>query len=129
MQQRLKKHPFFEVFDGADTNMSVGARSLSTTPLQALFLMNNPFVHEQADQLAIRIGMAYDTMPERVDYAFRLAYGRPAKPEEIKEAIAYIDKTKVQLQTLNIPSEKYTRMALASYCHVLLSSDEFLYVD
>jgi uncharacterized protein DUF1553/uncharacterized protein DUF1549/cytochrome c len=129
MQQRLKKHPFFEVFDGADTNMSVGARSLSTTPLQALFLMNNPFIYEQADQLAIRIGMAYDTMPGRVDYAFRLAYGRPAKPEEIKEAIAYIDKTKVQLQTLKIPNEKYIRMALASFCHVLLSSDEFLYVD
>jgi uncharacterized protein DUF1553 len=125
----LKKHPFFEVFDGADTNMSVGVRSLSTTPLQALFLMNNPFIYEQADQLAIRIGMAYDTMPGRVDYAFRLAYGRPAKPEEIKEAIAYIDKTKVQLQTLKIPNEKYIRMALASFCHVLLSSDEFLYVD
>lgn len=129
MQQRLKKHPFFEVFDGADTNMSVGARPLSTTPLQALYLMNNPFVHEQADQLAIRVGMAFDTMPERVDYTFRLAYGRPAKPEEIKEALAYLEQAKVNLQKLKIPSEKYTRMALASYCHVILSSDEFLYVD
>jgi hypothetical protein len=129
MQQRLKKHPFFEVFDGADTNMPVGERPLSTTPLQALYLMNNPFVHEQADQFALRIGMAYDTMPERADYAFRLAYGRPAKPEEVKEAIAYIEKTKLNLQTLNVPREKYTRIALASYCRVLLSSNEFLYVD
>jgi hypothetical protein len=129
MQQRLKKHPFFEVFDGADTNMTVGERPLSTTPLQALYLMNNPFVHEQADQFALRVGMAYDTMPERANYAFRLAYGRSAQPEEVKEAIAYIEKTKLNLQTLNVPREKYTRMALASYCRVLLSSNEFLYVD
>jgi cytochrome c553 len=129
MQQRLKKHPFFEVFDGADTNMTVGERPLSTTPLQALYLMNNPFVHEQADQFALRVGMAYDTMPERVNYAFQLSYGRSAKPEEVREAIAYIEKTKVNFQTLNIPREKYTRMALASYCRVLLSSNEFLYVD
>jgi hypothetical protein len=129
MQQRLKKHPFFEVFDGADTNMAVGERPMSTTPLQALYLMNNPFVHEQADQFALRVGMAYDAMPERVDYAFRLAYGRSAKPEEVKEAIAYIDQTKLNLQASNIPREKYTRMALASFCRVLLSSNEFLYVD
>jgi hypothetical protein len=129
MQQRLKKHPFFEVFDGADTNMAVGERPLSTTPLQALYLMNNPFVHEQADQFALRVGMAYDTMPERVDYAFRLAYGRSPKPDEVKEAIAYIEQTKLNLQTLNIPREKYTRVALASFGRVLLSSNEFLYVD
>jgi hypothetical protein len=129
MQQRLKKHPFFEVFDGADTNMAVGERPLSTTPLQALYLMNNPFVHEQADQFALRVGMAYDTMAERVDYAFQLAYGRSAKPEEVKEAVAYIEQTKLNLQALNVPREKYTRKALASYCRVLLSSNEFLYVD
>jgi hypothetical protein len=129
MQQRLKKHPFFEVFDGADTNMAVGERPLSTTPLQALYLMNNPFVHEQADQFALRVGMAYDTMPERVGYAFRLAYGRAPKPAEVKDAIAYIEQAKLNLQKLDIPREKYTRMALASFCRVLLSSNEFLYVD
>jgi Protein of unknown function (DUF1549)/Protein of unknown function (DUF1553)/Planctomycete cytochrome C len=129
MQQRLKKHPFFEVFDGADTNMTVGERPVSTTPLQALYLMNNPFVHAQADQFALRVGMAYDTMPERVDYAFQLAYGRSGKPEEVKEAIAYIEQTKLNIQALNIPREKYTRMALGSFCRVLLSSNEFLYVD
>jgi Protein of unknown function (DUF1553)/Protein of unknown function (DUF1549)/Planctomycete cytochrome C len=129
MQQRLKKHPFFEVFDGADTNMAVGERPLSTTPLQALYLMNNPFVHEHADQFAVRVGMAYDTMPERVDYAFRLAYGRAPKPAEVKDAIAYIEQAKLDLQKLDIPREKYTRIALASFCRVLLSSNEFLYVD
>ncbi|MCI0666349.1 MAG: PSD1 and planctomycete cytochrome C domain-containing protein [Acidobacteria bacterium] len=129
MQQRLKKHPFFEVFDGADTNMPVGERPLSTTPLQALFLMNNPWFHEQADYFAVRIGMAYEPTAERVDHAFRLAYGRHATPEEINEAAVFLQQAKLKLQKLKIPTENMTRMLLASYCRVLMSSNEFLYVD
>src|SRR5439155_634956 len=56
MQQRIKKHPFLETFDGADPNATTAVRSISTTPIQALFMMNDPFVHEQADQFAVRIG-------------------------------------------------------------------------
>ncbi len=62
MQQRLKKHPFFEVFDGADTNATTDNRAQSVTPVQALFLMNSPFMHEQSDRFAVRVGMAYDTL-------------------------------------------------------------------
>jgi len=129
MQQRLKKHPFFEVFDGADTNMPVGERPLSTTPLQALFLMNNQWFHDQADFFAVRIGMAYDTTAERVNHVFRLAFGRRATPEEINEAAVFLQKAKLDLQKMNIPEENVTRMSLASYCRVLMSSNEFLYVD
>ena len=129
MQQRLKKHPFFEVFDGADQNATTGNRTESVTPLQALFLMNNPLVHEQADNLAARVGRMYNTMPGQIDYAFRLAYGRPAKPSEIKEALTYIEQTKQKLQALNFSPQKLAQAALASYLHVLLSSNEFLYVD
>src|SRR3989454_2472614 len=41
MQQRIKKQPFLELFDGADTNATTGERPVSTTPLQALFMMND----------------------------------------------------------------------------------------
>jgi Protein of unknown function (DUF1553)/Protein of unknown function (DUF1549)/Planctomycete cytochrome C len=129
MQQRLKKHPFFEVFDGADTNMPVGERPLSTTPLQALFLMNNKWLHEQADFFAVRIGMAYQTTAERVNHAFRLAYGRHATPEEINDAAVFLQKAKLNLQGMKTPDENLIRMSLASYCRVLMSTNEFLYVD
>ena len=129
MQQRQKKHPLMEVFDGADTNAITSPRPLSTTPLQALFLMNNPFVHQQADHFAVRVGMAYDTLPERIDYAFLLAYGRPAKPQEVREAMLHIQQVRNELQAIKTPAEQQTRAALASYLRVLLASDEFLYVD
>jgi hypothetical protein len=129
MQQRLKKHPFFEVFDGADTNMVVGERPLSTTPIQALFLMNNPLLHEQADAFAVRVGMAFDTLPERVNYAYRLAFGRAAKPDEIKDAQEYLQQVRPQLTATNIAADRVNRAAWASYLRVVLSSNEFLYVD
>lgn len=129
MQQRLKKHPFFEVFDGADTNMPVGERPLSTTPIQALFLMNNPLMHEQADAFAVRVGMAFDTLPERVNYAYRLAFGRAAKPEEIKDAQAYLQQVRPQVAATNTAPDRINRAAWASYLRVVLSSNEFLYVD
>jgi hypothetical protein len=129
MQQRQKKHPLMEVFDGADTNTITSPRPLTTTPLQALFLMNNPFVHQQADNFAVRVGLAYDGLPQRINYAFLLAYGRPAKPAEIREAITYVQQARKELQAVSTPTDQLTRAALGSYLRVLLGSNEFLYVD
>jgi hypothetical protein len=129
MQQRLKKHPFFEVFDGADQSATTDVRGQSITPVQALFLMNNSLMHEQSDQLAVRVGMAFDTVPERVNYAFRLAYGRSATLAEIKEATAYLQQVRRELITAKTPAERLNRATLASYLRVVLGSNEFLYVD
>jgi hypothetical protein len=125
----LKKHPFFEVFDGADTNATTDNRAQSVTPVQALFLMNSPFMHEQSDRFAVRVGMAYDTLRERIDYAFRLAYGRAARPEEVHEAENYLRRTRPELQASGAPVDQLNRKALASYLRVVISSNEFLYVD
>jgi len=129
MQQRLKKHPFFEVFDGADTNAGADTRAQSVTPVQALFLMNSPFMHEQSDHFALRVGMAYDTLRDRIDYAFRLAYGRAAKVEEIREAENYLRRIRLELQASGISADQLNQKALASYLRVVMSSNEFLYVD
>ncbi len=129
MQQRLKKHPFFEVFDGADSNATTDGRAQSVTPVQALFLMNSPFMHEQSDLFAVRVGMAYDTLQGRIDYAFRLAYARAPRLEEIREAQNYLRRTRLELQAGGAPVDQLNRKALASYLRVVMSSNEFLYVD
>ncbi len=129
MQQRIKKQPFLEVFDGADPNATTGVRPVSTTPIQALFMMNDPFAHEQADQLAIRIGLAKTETAQRISYAYRLALGRPASSEEIKMGKEYLRQCAQNLKETNLPKEKQARAALASYCRTLFSSNEFLFVD
>ncbi|WP_040546927.1 PSD1 and planctomycete cytochrome C domain-containing protein [Pedosphaera parvula] len=129
MQQRIKKQPFLEVFDGADPNATTGARPISTTPIQALFMMNDKFVYEQADKLAVRIGLAQSTEGKRIDYAYHLVFGRPATPEEIKMGRDYLRDSRAALKETRVPTDQQPRAALASYARVLFSSNEFLYVD
>ncbi len=60
------------------------------TSLQALAMLNSAFVEEQADLLAVRAGMAYSTDAERIDYAYRLLYGRAPTPAELVDCKNYL---------------------------------------
>lgn len=129
MQQRIKKQPYLEVFDGPDPNATTGERLVSTTPIQALFMMNAPFAHEQADMLALRVGMASREDRERISYAHQLAFGRPASKEEIRLGADYLRRCLEALNETSLPADQQARAALASYARVLFSSNEFMYVD
>ena len=84
MTQRLVKHPYLAIFDGPDTNMSTEGRPRSTVPLQALYLMNNPFVQEQAAGLARRlIGRLGPDAADRD----RLSTGLVAPPPPMRQKI------------------------------------------
>jgi hypothetical protein len=129
MQQRLRKHPLMEVFDGPDTNAATAVRPSSTTPVQALYLMNDPFVHTQADLFAVRVGMAYGETTRRIEHAYRIALGRSATPAEVRDAAQYLTQISADLKKAGSTEERLMREALSSYLRVLLSSNEFLYVD
>ena len=66
MTQRIQRHPYLALFDGPDTNASTAVRLTSTTPLQALFLMNDPFVHEQAKRFAARLLAEHIHVPQKI---------------------------------------------------------------
>jgi Protein of unknown function (DUF1553)/Protein of unknown function (DUF1549) len=129
MQQRIRAHPQLSIFDGADTNTPTGERALSTTPLQALFMLNNPFVHKQADNFAVRVGLAFADDARRIEYAYRLAFGRPPTLTESKRGLEYLRDIRPDLTAIGIEEEAQTRAALASYLRVLVSSSEFIFVD
>ncbi len=129
MQQRIRAHPQLAIFDGADTNAATGERMLSTTPLQALFMMNDPFVHKQADQFAVRVGLAFADDTQRIDYAYRLAFGRKPTTAEVEKGLRYLRDVRPDLASVKVEEEVQTRAALASYLRVLLSSSEFIFVD
>lgn len=128
MQQRIRKNPFLELFDGADTNATTGERPTSTTPLQALFMMNDPFAHSEAEQFAQRLA-TLSVESSRIELAYRLAFGRAASPEEIRQGEDYVRECQLALQQTTLPTDKRSSAAWASYCRVLLSSNEFLFID
>ena len=122
MQQRLRKHPFLALFDGADTNSSTAVRATSTTPLQALFAMNDLFVHERATRLAAQLTALAPDEPKRLELAFLTLYARPPQPEETAMFTDYLAQLREKKQ---LPPEQ----AWASLARVLLSANEFLYLD
>ena len=91
--------------------------------------MNDPFVHAQSDLFAVRMGLAFETLRERINYAYQLAYGRSATPEEQKLGADYLSEAKMDLSGTEVPADMRIRGALASYMRVLMSSNEFLYVE
>ena len=85
-------HELFEVFDFADQNRSVGARSLTTAAPQALLMLNSPFVMEQARAAAERaLGSDHDLADEqRIERAFRETLGRRPSNGELGIALAAV---------------------------------------
>ena len=129
MTQRTRRHPFLGLFDGADPNASTGQRSTTTVPTQALFFLNDPFVHEQADRLAARLLQAATEDGPRIDLAHRIVYGRPATPDETRAGEEYLRRYVQGLKAAGVPAEKQVAAAWASYARVLFAANEFVYID
>ena len=80
-----------QVFDFADPNLVTGERTTSSVATQALFLMNNPFVRQQAEEASSRLLAEKETSNNaRIDHAYRLALGRNPTVEEKNIILDYI---------------------------------------
>ena len=90
MVQRLQSHPFLGLFDGPDPNATTAVRTETTTPTQALYLLNSPLVHEQATAFALRILAHSKDADERVQYAYECAFGRVPTQPEVARAMCFV---------------------------------------
>ena len=106
------KDPMLEAFDCPDPSVKTPRRGVTTTPLQALELMNNSFVQRQAKQLAERaMASAGGDLGAAIQTAYRLAVGRTPTADETNRATAAAKDR-----------------GLNSVCWALLNSTEFIYV-
>jgi hypothetical protein len=110
-RRRSLPYPMFDTFDHPDMNVTAGARNVSTVPTQALTLLNNPFVLNQAKFLAERVRREATDPYTQVDLAYRIALARPATETESKIGLDLISK-----------------YSLESFTHVVLNLDEFMYM-
>jgi hypothetical protein len=128
MTQRIQRHPFLALFDGPDTNAGTPARVTSTTPLQALYLMNDPFVHAQAKRFAARLLAEQSNDLARIERAYLLLYGRPPTDEELSAATQYLSRVREKLGE-RPGSSRPSAAAWESLTRALFLSNEFVYVD
>jgi hypothetical protein len=109
------------LFDFPDPNISSAERTITTVPLQQLFVLNSEFRARSAKTLAARLtaGPASDHAA-CIRRAFPLLYGRPVTEPELRLGLAFLNDPEPR-------SAPLTRWE--QYAQVLLSANEFLYVD
>jgi hypothetical protein len=104
--------------DFPDPTTHSASRTPTTTPLQQLFVLNSDFMRRAATALAGRLSAAGPDDAGRVRRAYLLLYGRPATLAEERLGQQFLAGCGADRQE-----------AWREYAQVLLSSNEFLYVD
>ena len=118
------------LFDSADPNSVTAVRNETTVTPQALFLLNNPFVREQALHFAKRLlADAGETDANRIRTAYRLALGRDPTDDETKTSLAFVAQYANRAMKLGYQRDSARLSAWQSYCQTMLCRNEFLYVD
>jgi hypothetical protein len=107
------RNPLLDTFDCPDPSTTAPTRQVTTTPLQALALLNNALVLELAARFADRLGREMPGDPAgQVALAYRLAYSRDPGPDEADRATRAVRES-----------------GPAVLCRAILNSSEFLFVD
>ena len=117
---------FLSIFDVADPELVVGQRDVTTVATQALYMMNSPFVHDQAAEMSNKVLASGSTDQARIDYAFRLAFSRSADVKEQEVSLAFLNEYEKSLDTAK-PATNRRQEAWTQLCHSLLASGEFRY--
>jgi hypothetical protein len=116
------------VFDQPVMATNCTRRTPSAVPIQSLTLLNDAFMLEQADAFAARVAAAAGAPEKRVEAAFRLALARTPSAEETAAGLALLARVRAHLAAEKVPRAEAERRALAELCHMLLCTNEFLYV-
>jgi hypothetical protein len=139
---RHKLSDTLQTFDFPDPAIHCARRSNTTTPLQQMFVLNSPFMREQATALAEQVNKDVNgAVEQKVQFAHRLLFARDASvtelaiatrflpavlPESEQQAASSSEPVKGEEEIAKVPASQ-TRWS--RYAHALLSSNEFLYID
>ncbi|MBI1323480.1 DUF1553 domain-containing protein [bacterium] len=118
---RHRLNDLLRLFDFPDPNITAGERSITTVPLQQLFVLNSDFMVRQSKALAARLTRERTTDTERIDRAFRLIYGRSPAESEKTAAVEFLADS---------PKSDADRLTpLEQMCLALLGTNELVYLD
>jgi hypothetical protein len=122
---------FLGVFDYPMMDTNCTRRVPSATPLQSLTMMNDQFILDSAGYLAARAGeMAQsDAAARKIEAAYLLALSRKPTAAEIRLGEEYLRRQQEIYLNANEPAPKAAAKSFAGLAQMLLSSNEFLYVD
>ncbi len=127
---------FLNVFDAPVMETNCTRRVTSTTPTQALTILNSSFMESQSAHFAQRVEREtpatmmtdYESKKAKIRVAFRLAFGRIPTENEMKATLGFLQAQTLRYNTTKKPKEAGLS-AFTDLCLALLSSNEFVYLD
>ncbi len=108
---RQEKDQVFGAFDCPDASMVVPRRSRSTTPLQALNLLNSRFVIQQAEILAARLQEECSSDADRIQRVWQLCFQREPTDVELDESRQFL-----------------AQEGLVQFARAMLNTNEFVFI-
>lgn len=117
---------FSSTFDGANPNACTAKRPDTTVPQQTLYALNSEFIQDRAAALArSSLEQSHDQSDEgRIAWMTRRAWGREPKAEELEKMLSFLRGGVSERPAEGWPPQRWGRLA-----HVLLASNEFLFID
>jgi hypothetical protein len=127
-QRRSLVLPIVEAFDGADMSSTCPRRAVTTIAPQALALFNGEFSRAESEKFAARVVKEAGNEPEKqIGRAYQIALVRRPTPAQKALALSFLQKqTQLHAQAGQMDA---AFAALADLCHVLINTNEFLYLD
>ncbi len=129
------------VFDQPVMETNCERRTVSTVATQSLMLMNSEFLLQQAGYMAARVRKeAGSDVTRQVQVAWQLAFSRAPDAAEAERTLAFLAAQSQPVAAPTVATADAGQAkpaapsagevdALASLCQILLSTNEFLYVD
>lgn len=136
MTKRLTVESYMQTFDGPDPNVCTSDRDQSVTALQALYFVNDEFLHQSANAYAERL-VDLESKDQQIEVAVQEVLGRPVRDDEKAVFLAYLGEVEARLSSFGPDAgSEVTKVAaeleqrsLASMVRGLFRLNEFLYID
>jgi len=119
---------FLQAFDLPVPFQAMGRRNVTNVPAQALVMMNDPFVAEQA-RLWAKATLADATLPPaaRIEQMYRAAFARPPEPAETTAALEFL-AAQAKTHGGDFGNDPRLEAAWADLAHALFNTKEFIFV-
>ena len=126
---RNNVYDVFQLLDFPDAAVPNGDRPTTTIAPQALLMMNSEFVLKcSADFAALLLDQPIHIDSARIQQAYLRAYGREPTDREINESLTFLKEVERSIAGSGVSLDECRKQSWQSLCHVIVSSNEFIYL-
>lgn len=119
--------PMMLTFDAPIPFSSFGKRNVTNVPAQALTLMNDPFLTQQAEYWATELSCDNPPLETAIQYIYQKAFARKASSKELEQARSFL-KEQCQYYDIDLSAINEDYRVWADFCHSIFNMKEFIFL-